>query len=260
MSGGGCCGYLDKYSGGKQATTSRLRRFSLGFGNSLAKWDRRYFVLHDGSSVIAYHKTQEDAESSSKPALGTASCSGSIVSLDESDDSVLSITLVGETTARVLWLRAPDSAGAQRWVDAIVRAGAKESASSADDGAQRGMLLKQVDGKSKFEKRFFKLADSTLLFYQSEADLSGRSRKPPLGAMTITSEVRVDLLAPTKAGEARCAFVVSNGDTTTYTLKVRAPRVSQPSKPCSPLPADSRADHVSMDVSPYPLRTSLALS
>ena len=41
-------GYLEKYSGGKQPVASRLRRFSLGFGNALAKWDKRWCVLREG--------------------------------------------------------------------------------------------------------------------------------------------------------------------------------------------------------------------
>ena len=163
-------GYLEKYSGGKQGTGSRLRRFSVGIGNMVAKWDRRYFVLRDSSAVLAYHKTAEDAQTASKPALGTATCTGSTVSMDKDDGAVFYLTVKNDTSQRVLWLRAADSTAARKGVGAIVKAGATEvtaaeasAPSSSADGSLQGMLLKQ--NKGKFEKRYFALRESTLSYY-----------------------------------------------------------------------------------------------
>lgn len=212
-------GYLEKYSGGKAGTGSRLRRFSLGFGNSLAKWDRRYFVLHDGSAVLAYHKTQEDAQSSSKPALGTASCDGCVVNTDKDDQAVLHLTLKD----RILSLRAANAAAAHEWMEAIAASGALVGASAgsgggSDDsggGGLQGMLLRQ--NKGKFEKRYFALRDGVLTYYKAETDLAPGSKKPALGSMAISMETRVDMPTP-KAGDPRVVFVVSNADTT-FNLK-----------------------------------------
>ena len=218
--------YLDKYSGGKQPTGSRLRRMSIGFGNSLAKWDKRYFVLASGSQMLAYHKTADDAESTTKPALGTMPCIGSIVSSDPEDGAIFSIAQVGEQP-RVLWARAESPAQARKWLDAIVAAGGVEGTPPTAADPLKGMLLKQVEGKvskiPKFDKRYFRLADGTLAYYKAEADMNPGSKKPPLGSFALAQaggRIRVDLLPAGKPGEPRCTFAVSNGDSATYTLKV----------------------------------------
>ena len=209
-------GFLDKYSGGKQPAGSRLRRFSLGFGNALSKWDRRYFVLREGSQVLAYHKSQEDSNTSTKPALGTATCEGSVVSVDAMDETVFSIAQVNDSTqARPLPARHRGTQ-ARMWVDAIVAAGGSESDPASSDTIQGLLLLSGKKGK--FDKRYFKLNDSTLMYFKTESDMNG-GKKPPLGSMPISSAVRVDLMTAAKPGEARCTFAVSNGDAATYTLK-----------------------------------------
>jgi hypothetical protein len=218
--------YLEKYSGGKQQTGSRMRRMSIGIGNSLAKWDRRYFVLPSGSSMLAYHKVEEDASSIAKPALGTMPCQGSVVALNPDEPTTFSMTATGENP-RVLWLRAKSPELASDWVAAIVAAGGTQSSNKATASSDLvvGMLLKQVDGKvaklAKYEKRYFRLADGTFAYYKAESDMNPSSKKPPLGSFVMCAAVRVDLL-PVKPGESRCVFAVSNGDLSTYTLKVRA--------------------------------------
>ena len=224
-------GNLDKYSGGKQPTSSRLRKFSLGFGNSLAKWDKRYFVLAEGSSMLAYHKNAEDADAASKPALGTMPCEGSIVACDAEDGTIISLAQVGEQP-RVLWLRAESPELAGQWVAAIKAAGAVEQATDGAAQMLKGMLLKQVDGKPsktpKFDKRYFRLSEGIFAYFKAESDMSPNSKKPPLGSFTVGPAVRVDLLPAPKPGEPRCTFAVSNGDSSTYTLKVRACSLSSP--------------------------------
>lgn len=220
-------GYLEKYSGGKQQTGSSLRRISIGIGNSLAKWERRYFVLADGTSMLSFHKVAEDAQPGGKPARGTMPCKGSIVSLDPNDPTAFSLSATGEQPT-VMWLRAESLQAAEKWIGAIVAAGAtKSSCAEQQANALNGVLLKQDmtrsrDAPPRYDKRHFRLVDGTMSYFKSEAEMNPGSKKPPLGSFVVSPAVTVNLLPPATADEPQCTFAISNGDACTYTLKVSA--------------------------------------
>jgi hypothetical protein len=103
-------GWLEKQSGGKKDGKLRV-------GNSLAKWDRRFFKL-DAEGTLSYYKSQAD-----RTPAGQLDCNGGAV---EQDGLVLTI----RTDSRALMLRAPTQQDVILWVCAL--------AGFVDGGAAKG--------------------------------------------------------------------------------------------------------------------------
>ena len=103
-------GWLDKQSGGKLQKK--------GLGNTMAKWDRRFFVLRAGTSTLQYFKSERDASVGKKPA-GELNCDGGEVKRETAGGNVFSIS----TAERVLTLRAESQQDVTDWTLAVVAAG-----------------------------------------------------------------------------------------------------------------------------------------
>ena len=209
-------GYLEKCSSGKPPS---MRRFSFGVGNSLSKWDKRFFVLRDGSSVVSYYKTEDDASSSSKPAQGTVTCVGGVVTSDEGDD----VTFCLSNPDRTLYLKAGDAASRKQWMDALTGAGATEGIPGStnsqvlENGIQ-GTLLKMAAtmlGANKWDRRFVVVKDGSLSVYKVEADAQGGTSKPPGVSLSLANS-RVDLVQ--RSGEERLTIVLTK-DERAHTLR-----------------------------------------
>ena len=210
-------GYLEKYSGSQKPSSSSRRRLSAAFifgqGSARTKWERRFFVLRDGSQVMSYYKSPEDASSSSKPAQGTITCQAARVHVDAQDDTVFAV-VKGD---RTVFLRAGDAATRRQWVDVIVAAGATEAAPSSIPGMpagtqMQGMLMRQASTKAtsgKWEKRFLTICEGQLMVYKAESDAMLSSRKPALTSTQLQG-CQVDMLQP--EGAERVTFVLSKGD------------------------------------------------
>ena len=125
-------GWLDKQSGGKLQKK--------GLGNTMAKWDRRFFVLRAGTSTLQYFKSERDASVGKKPA-GELKCDGGEVKRETAGGNVFSIS----TAERVLTLRAESQQDVTDWTLAVVAAGGHtELGAFSAAGSQRDMTMSQV--------------------------------------------------------------------------------------------------------------------
>ena len=125
-------GWLDKQSGGKLQKK--------GLGNTMAKWDRRFFVLRAGTSTLQYFKSERDASVGKKPA-GELNCDGGEVKRETAGGNVFSIS----TPERVLTLRAESQQDVTDWTLAVVAAGGHtELGAFSAAGSQRDMTMSQV--------------------------------------------------------------------------------------------------------------------
>ena len=125
-------GWLDKQSGGKLQKK--------GLGNTMAKWDRRFFVLKAGTSTLQYFKSERDASVGKKPA-GELNCDGGEVKRETAGGNVFSIS----TAERVLTLRAESQQDVTDWTLAVVAAGGHtELGAFSAAGSQRDMTMSQV--------------------------------------------------------------------------------------------------------------------
>ena len=106
-------GFLEKQSGGKLDKKRSA-------GNALSKWDKRFFKLNPGSGLLAYYKTESDAQKG-KPPAGTASCHGAVI---EKPAGAAGHEFALRTLDRVLTMRAQSEGDASQWVAAFAGAGA----------------------------------------------------------------------------------------------------------------------------------------
>lgn len=203
-------GYLEKYNGTKAPSSKRKNSF--GFGTVKAgKWERRFFVLREGSQVLSIYKTPEDAASSAKPAQGTITAAGSMIIKDPMDETTFAISKDGKTT----YLRAGHAGARSAWLEAIGTAGASVEempvAAAGGSGEMAGQLLKQGTGGlmgTKWDKRYLTLREGQLMVFKSESDASGK--KPPLATMTLQG-ARIDVVGVGKSDD-KVTFALSRGD------------------------------------------------
>lgn len=99
-------------------------------GNTLQKWDKRWFVLSGGTSQLNYYKSERDAARGNPPA-GSVECMRSqieriaMTSSNAWGNAGYNIEFVLHTEERVLGLRAASEDAFRLWVSAIVTAGGR---------------------------------------------------------------------------------------------------------------------------------------
>ena len=131
-------------------------------GLGTARWERRFFVLREGSHVLSIFKSPDDAATSTKPAQATISIQAASLKEDPQDMNAFAITQGEKTT----YLRAGHAAARTAWLQAMCSAGAFFGETPGDGSVSRGdmsgTLLKQKTGglmSSKWDKRFAALRD-----------------------------------------------------------------------------------------------------
>jgi len=116
-------GFLEKKSGGKEGR-DKLKL--------LQKWDRRYFVLPEASSVLSYYKSVADF-GSGQEALGSIDCAGATIFLKEvTKDQAYRFTVLTKT--RELKLRSTGKAEWEAWKSAFKPVVAQVSDEATPDG------------------------------------------------------------------------------------------------------------------------------
>ena len=207
-------GYVEKFAGKSSPSSSKPRKFSFSLSAPSAKWEKKFFVLRDGSQVLSYHKTADDATSNAKPAQGTVLCSGGTVCADAKNGTTFSIT----HAEKVVYLRAKDESERRRWIDACVEAGceeastAEEGPSISSTGVASGLILKQnkkTFGSSSWDSRYLVVKDGAASVYKSEAEASGGKAKPALVSVGLAGS-RIDVVKG--EGGADVVFVLSKAD------------------------------------------------
>lgn len=119
-------GWLLKSSGGKGDHRKT-------FGNALSKYDKRWFVLRGGNTMLYYYKAERDADRGQPPA-GGVECHGCAIERVPgeqkqggafSSSSGFDIEFILHTADRVLNLRTNSEDTFRLWVAAIVKAGGR---------------------------------------------------------------------------------------------------------------------------------------
>uniref|UniRef100_A0A7S3EYH3 PH domain-containing protein n=1 Tax=Haptolina ericina TaxID=156174 RepID=A0A7S3EYH3_9EUKA len=110
-------GYLWKQSGGKLDKGRSV-------GNVVAKWDKRWFSIDEGSTKLMYHKSPRDKASGKAPA-GAVECVGcSVERITEAlPHSANDFTFCVTTRERVLTMRAESHQDVQAWIRAVIAGG-----------------------------------------------------------------------------------------------------------------------------------------
>jgi hypothetical protein len=126
-SGGNLEGWLEKKQGGKEGKSTGL------FSKKLGKWERRYFVVEEGTDELRYYDKPADYLAKHKE-LGSVSMKQSVVFQKDSPKDIAKghyrFTIKDPT--RELKLRADSFADVQAWVAALTASG---RARLADSGA-----------------------------------------------------------------------------------------------------------------------------
>ena len=173
-------GWLLKKSGGKNSKAS--------VGNALQKWDKRWFTLRGGDSVLSYHKSDKDADRG-KPAAGEISCVGCKIERIHGNVGVgthsegWEVAFAVNTEGRVLTLRTDSEDSLSLWVGAIVAAGGAAEADLLGSGSRdvRGKLAMTKSGR----------LDKADLMNNLRAQGSGRMPNTPSGrfrALTLPDD------------------------------------------------------------------------
>ena len=105
--GGGMRGFLLKKSGGK-AFDKKTR--------VLDRWHKRWFVLEQGDTMLAYWKSEADSLKSDQP-LGTIDAKGATIFLKEVKNGQYRFTI--ESQARALKMRATSATDYDAWMAAL---------------------------------------------------------------------------------------------------------------------------------------------
>ena len=112
---------------------------SLNSSSRLSQWDKRWFVLRGGSTMLEYYKAERDADRGLPPA-GSVDVHGSTIERhDTANQRADVIEFVLHTSDRVLGLRTNSEDTFRLWVAAIVAAGGRAP-------LQKGTLLHSEHG------------------------------------------------------------------------------------------------------------------